>query len=129
MENLNDDNKIMHKWYSFAADQPNSVDALLRLLRERQGISVEEQQQEFGASTEEFTRLRGMKAPRPNLFKNDAQRIAEACKLSAPFKFINALVLARNLQSQLPNVKMSASTHYQAAFDHSEDLDNIPEDS
>src|SRR5579859_395541 len=120
------DEAIMMSWYRYSADQPGSVDSLLRQLRYLQGKSLEEQKTEFGASDQEFTRLRGLKLPRPQFFTSDAQRIAAACHLTYPLAFVQALLLARNLVSQ--PLEYATSQSYEAAFDDIDDLDEVPKD-
>ncbi len=106
---------FLEEWYRFTAEQPWAVDAYLRVLRTREGKTLEQQQQEFGAGNQEFLQLRGMPLPRPHLFRSDAQRIAEACRLQFPLQFVSALLLARNLLMSQPE---SGNVHsYEAAFD------------
>src|SRR5438094_8791623 len=90
------DKRLIANWYRFAADRPDSLDALLSLLRQRKGQTLEQQQDEFGVTDEQYMRLRALRPPRPDLFLADAQRIAEACALTHPLAFVQALVLARN---------------------------------
>lgn len=119
------DSDILANWYRFASEQSGFVDSYLRLLRDHQGQTLTDQQREFGASDENFLRLRGMKLPRPNAFTKDAQRIANACQLTNPFAFIRAIMLAR----QIANIDSAAPANegYQAAFDEMPDLDTPPE--
>ena len=117
--------EIMMRWYQYAARQPSSVEALLQLLRERTGETVEEQRAAFGASEDEWIRLRGFRAPRGEQFSSDAQRIAAACHLGHPFAFVQQLKLARNLMTN--SGAAGKGTFYQAAFDAEEDLDQPPE--
>lgn len=123
---LSDDN-IMDAWYQFVAAQPDSVDALLRLLRDRRGETLAEQQHSFGATEDQFARLRGLLAPRPERFTSDAQEIANACQLANPFAFVQALVLARNVART--TLKDSGSNqYYRAAFDALDQLDELPDE-
>lgn len=119
------DDAIMIKWYRYAAEQPGSVDSLLRVLRERTGQTVAEQQAEFGASDEQWPRLRGFRVPRPDAFSSDARHIAEACQLASPFAFVQQLKLAWNLTNAPP--ASGTTQFYQAAFDARDDLDPGPE--
>lgn len=124
--NTNSDSEILQGWYQFAAQEPGSVDSLLQLLRNRQGKSFDQQRIEFGAAPQQFDRLRSMRLPREHLFAQDAKRIAEACHLSNPTAFIQALILARNIQQSEPFT--STHTSYRAAFDDTENLDDIPDE-
>lgn len=90
--------EIMDSWYRFAAEQPGSVGYLLGALRTRLNQSAEQQQQEFGVSDQQYTRLLGLRAPRPDQYAADAQRIADGCGLTNPSALVRALLLARNLQ-------------------------------
>jgi hypothetical protein len=119
------DADILANWYRFASGQLGFVDSYLQLLRERQGKSLTDQQREYGASDENFLRLRGMKLPRSNTFTKDAERIANACQLSDPFAFVRALMLARKLATL--DSAAPANEGYQAAFDEMPDLDAPPE--
>jgi len=118
--------QIMANWYRHSIEQPGSVDSLLCILRDRLGQSLEHQQAEFGANDYEFNQLRGFGLPRPQAFTKDAHRIAIACKLTNPFAFIRAMVLARKLTHNLP--QSNDFQYYQAAFDELEDLDELPDE-
>lgn len=150
------DDLIMQRWYQYAADTPDSVGYLLGILRQRLGQSLEEQQAEFEASEPDFTRLLGLRAPRPNVYANDAQRMAIACNLGNPRAFVRALLLSRNLVPAIPVTPSSSSSttlsgnitpldarrseqlkqvspqesvdrdYYMAAFDAQDDLDTLP---
>ena len=129
------DDAILRDWCQYAAGQPAFVGFLLRLLREQQKKSVEQQRKEFEVSPEDFNQLEGMPLPRPNQFTRDAQRIAEVCHLSAPDTFVNAMVLARSLARTLAqtgtesaSMPINLSASYQAAHDADEELDQIPEE-
>ena len=120
------DEEIMTNWYRYAAEQPGSVDELLRALRNRLGQTLEQQRLEFGASATDFNRLRGLRHPRSDHFVSDAQQIAETCHLTNPFAFVRTMVLARNLKQQQ---SAALSDHsYQAAFDVVDDLDRFPDE-
>lgn len=121
----NSDEEILQVWYQFASSQPSSVDSYLHLLRDRQGKTLEEQCEEFGVSIDQFNRLRSMQLPRESQFASDAKRMADACHLSEPMRFVQAMVLARNLQR-----RESQNLHpgYQAAFDDIDDLDKFPDE-
>lgn len=110
-------------WYSYAATEEGFVGSLLQLLRERTGITLEQQQQKYGAGDAEFIRLQGMPLPRPDRFRSDAQRIAAACSLAFPLAFVHDLVLARNL-----TLLAGGEQAYRAAFDAGESLDEPPEE-
>lgn len=120
------DSEILHGWYQFASAQPGSVETLLKLLRARQGKSLKDQQTEFGASLEQFSRLRAMRLPRSASFTSDALRMAEACQLSEPMRFVHALVLARSFS--LGSGQPEAQAGYKAALDDIGDLDAEPSD-
>ncbi|MCB9452391.1 MAG: hypothetical protein H6672_13220 [Anaerolineaceae bacterium] len=122
--NTNSDSEILQGWYQFAAQQPGSVESLLQLLRNRQGKSSDRQRTEFGATSQMFDKLRSMRLPREQFFAQDAKRIAEACYLSNPTAFVQALILARNIQQS--EQFQAASTSYMAAFDDNDNLDEIP---
>lgn len=127
MESRPSDNEIMTAWYKFVAVQPDSVDALLRLVRDRRGETLRDQQHTFGATDDQFTRLRGFLAPRPERFKSDALAIATACQLTNPFAFVQTLVLARNL-SKTPTKEADSNRYYRAAFDALDQLDEWPDE-
>jgi HPt (histidine-containing phosphotransfer) domain-containing protein len=115
------DEEIMTGWYAYAADEPGFVGYWLNLLCERQSITTDEQQGEFGADDLAFLRLRAMPLPRSQSLASDAHRIAEACGLKNLMAFVQAMILASNLvraTNQSP-----VQEFYQAAFDIDEDLD------
>lgn len=118
------DDAILEEWYRHAAQQPGSVESLLALLRSRQAKSPEQQRIEVGASEPEFLRLQAMRLPRPHLFASDAQRMAVACHLTNPIRFVHELLLARNL-ARATDVSGPVES-YQAAFDAAGDLDESP---
>lgn len=119
------DDKIMMKWYRYAVEQPDAVESLLRVLRERTGQTAEEQRAEFGASDEHWLRLRGFRLPREDTFSSDARRIAEVCQLANPFVFVQQLKLARKLTDASP--ASGTGQFYRAAFDAQDGLDRAPE--
>jgi hypothetical protein len=121
--NMHSDKEILQVWYGFAASQPGSVDSFLRFLRERQNKSEDAQLEEYGASLEQFHRLCSMRLPREKHFTNDAMRMANACQLSAPLRFVQDMVLARNLIHN--NQVSNEPTGYRAAFDDIGNLDEI----
>lgn len=118
--------RMLTSWYRYAAGQPGSVDSLLRLLRERTQQTEANQQAQFGASDDDWVRLKGFRVPREHHFTGDARRIAEACHLKNPFPFIQALRLAHSLESAPSSAE--SSTYYRAAFDSDDELDNMPEE-
>jgi hypothetical protein len=120
------DEAVLRAWYEFAAQEPGFVGSFLRLLRERQGKSAEDQQAELGIDHEAFMRLQGIPLPRARVFANDALRIAETCGLPSPLSLVGLLVLARNLATAPAHVE--AAHVYQAAFDATESLDDPPEE-
>src|SRR5947209_16027661 len=91
------DEEIMASWYAYAADEPGFVGYWLDLLRERQGVTAVEQQNEFGADEPVFWRLQSMPLPQSQALARDAHRIAEHCKLQNPIAFVHAMILARSL--------------------------------
>jgi len=115
------------RWYRYASEQPGFVGSALRLLRERAGISIEEQQRDFGVDDQTFLRLQGMPLPRAKSIPSDANRIAEACQLSNRLAFVRAMVMACNLERDADwEVARDA---YQAAFDEEDDLDQYTEEA
>ena len=58
------DEEIMESWYSFVATEPGFV-GMLKLLRDRDGTTREQQQKVFGVNDQEFRRLEAMPMPRP----------------------------------------------------------------
>lgn len=120
--NRDSDQEILQAWYEYAAAQSGSVGVLLRLLRERQHKSDENQRAEYGASIEQFQRLCSMRLPRENQFTSDALRMANACRLTAPMRFVQDMVLAKNINR---GDQESAAKSYRAAFDDVDDLDDI----
>jgi hypothetical protein len=121
MSTLSDD-EIMAAWYAYAAEQPGSIDALLRLLRESLNQTLEGQQAAFGVNDRQFLRLRGFASPRPDRFVDDAQRIAQACGLRNPVAFVSQLLVARRLMQAAPTA--TSGPAYRAAFDARNDLDD-----
>jgi len=130
--NFNDD-AILNEWYQYAAEKEAFVGIWLRMLRERQKITHEQQQRDFGVNGQEFIRLQGMPLPRPNQFTRDARRIAEACHLTDPSAFVQAMLLARSFgrnQSQESTASQFVARHsYQAAYDADEDLDKLSDEN
>lgn len=123
-DNLSDEEMIT-AWHGYAANQIGFVGDALRLLRDYQGQTLQEQQSEFGVSDKIFLRLQSMLMPRSQLFTNDAQRIAESCGLANPFAFVKAMVLARTLEHA--RAQPSVKEIYQAAFDAEDGLDEMPD--
>ena len=115
------DEEIIVSWHAYVADEPGFVGIWLRLLRERQGITPVEQQNEFGADDQAFFRLQAMPLPRSKLLARDAHRIAEACNLKYPMAFVQAMILARDLSHTADQA--GPQEFYQAAFDEEEDLE------
>jgi hypothetical protein len=123
---------ILQGWYTYAADEVGSVGSWLRLVQERTGRTPAEQQREFGATEDQFLRLRAMRLPRQDQFTSDAQRIALACGIDNPFAFTKVLLLARGIHN---TYRTSAPTqgaehseqYYMAAFDAQDDLDELPD--
>ncbi len=114
MDNMMSDDEIMANWYRYAAEQSGSADSLLRVLRDRVGQTVQQQQREFGAGDDEFVRLRGFRRPRSDRFAADAQSIAEACNLTNPLAFVRAMILARAIEQR--RTTAASRQYYQAAF-------------
>ncbi len=114
------DEEIMLSWYTHVADEPGFVGYWLGLLRERQGITPAEQQTEFGTDEQVFLRLQAMPLPQSQSLARDAHRIAEICNLSNPLAFVQAILIARNLDQTADN--STVQEFYQAAFDE-EDLE------
>jgi hypothetical protein len=108
------DAEILQKWYEYAAGQPGSIGSLLHLLRFRQRKSEEQQRLEFEVSAADFAKLQSLRTPRSDRFHSDAERIAVACHIGQVFRFVQTLMLARNLaaQEQAPEGEV-----YEAAFD------------
>lgn len=115
------DKEIMASWYAYAAEEPGFVGYWLGLLRKRQRITLEQQQSELGVDEQILLRLQAMPLPRPELLARDAHRIAEACNLENPMAFVQAMILAHNLERA--QAHMTVREFYQAAFDAAEDLD------
>lgn len=113
--------EILSAWYEYAANRPGFVGSALNLLRERQEITSQQQQMEFGVSDQMFLRLQAMPLPRSRSVAGDAHRIAEACGLANPIAFVQAMILARSLEDTKAQVDGEQS--YQAAFDAEDDLD------
>ncbi len=114
--------KNLQDWYHQAAQQPWSVDALLRRVRVHDFKTQEQQRNEFGATPEEFSRLQAMHAPREDSYAMDARRIAQARHLQHPNEFVQAMLLARQLTLSSQATE-DTDHYYQAAFDAVEDLD------
>lgn len=115
------DEEIMTRWYAYAADEPGFVGHWLKLLRERESVTPDHQQSEFGANDRAFLQLQAMPLPRSESLTRDAHRIGEACGLGNPMAFVQAMILANNLISDTNQA--SVQEFYQAAFDADEDLD------
>lgn len=109
------DAEIRQKWYEYASQQPESIGSLLQLLRFRQRKTEEQQQLEFGVSAADFAKLQSIRAPRPDRFHSDAERIAAACHVSQVFQFVQMLMIARNLAAV--QEQTSEGEVYEAAFD------------
>ncbi len=126
------DDLLLNNWYQYAAKQKGFVGNWLDMLREQQKITLNQQRHNLGASREDFVRLQGMPLPRPNQFTRDAKRIAEACNLTNPSAFVQAMLLARSLgrnQTQEANKsQLVMNNSYQAAYDADEDLDKSPDE-
>jgi len=122
------DNEIMESWYSFVATAPGFVGGILKLLRDREGTTSEQQQKVFGVNDQGFHRLEAMPMPRPRSLASDAQRIAEVCNLANPLAFVQAIVLASKLKKIQNKQSENAEEFYQAAFDLENDLDHIPDE-
>lgn len=112
------DEEIMASWYAYVADEPGFVGYWLDLLRERQGITAVEQQNEFGADEAVFLRLQSIPLPRSHALARDAHRIAEHCNLKNPMAFVQAMLLARSLENTADT--SAVQEFYQAAFDEEE---------
>ena len=121
------DDALLRHWYQFAASQSGFVGYWLQMLREQQKISSEEQQNNLGASKENFLKLQGMPLPRPTQFTKDARQIAKACHLKDPSAFVQIMLLARSLErnqgKESSNSQTITGQAYQAAYDVDEDLD------
>lgn len=124
--NKTHDEELMQSWYQYAAEREGSVDSFLRVLRNQLGHTLEQQQNQFGATDSEFDRLRGFGLPRPRSFAEDAKRIAEACHLTHSKAFVNTMLLVFKL-SNTRSMK-GLRQYYQAAFDDTDELDKPPED-
>jgi hypothetical protein len=131
------DDALLNEWYRYAAGQEGFVGSWLQMLRERQKITPEQQQRDFGASSQDFVRLQGMPLPRANQFTKDARRIAEVCHLANPSTFVQALLLVRSFKRSQPasdgdlehtGSQFTARQSYQAAYDADEDLDQLPDE-
>lgn len=120
------DEAILRAWYHFAAEQSGFIGESLQRLRERQQISLEEQQREFGASNEAFAQIQGIPMPRTHRLAADANAIAEHCGLGNPLAFVQALVLAAKIRTS--SIAKPAEGQYRAAFDSTEDLDKLPDE-
>lgn len=120
----NDD--AMERWYRYAAEREGSVDSYLRVLRNQLGQNLDQQKNQFGVSDSEFNRLRGFRLPRSTSFVEDAKRIAEVCHLSHPNAFVKAMLVVHKV-SQGASAQ-AAQQAFQAAFDDTDDLDELPKD-
>lgn len=118
---------ILNNWYRHAAQLPGSVSALLQLLRNKERTTEEEQRERLGADPDSFSRLKAMRAPRPQSFVDDARRIADICHLQNRNEFVSWMLLARNLREHMIAPEPSEQ-YYEAAFDAFDGLDDIPED-
>ena len=122
------DASLLNNWYQYAAQQKGFVGNWLRMLREHQKITLQQQQLDMGASKQDFVRIQGMPLPRSNQFTRDARRIAEACHLANPSAFVQAMLLARSLERastpETDKLHLIINNSYQAAYDADEDLDN-----
>lgn len=125
MAALPTDAEILQKWYTYAAGQPGSVGSLLQLLRFRQRKSEEQQRLEFEVSPADFARLQSIRAPREDHFHSDAERIAAACHVGQVFRFVQTLLLARNLATQ---GQPTEGEVYEAAFDASASDQDLTEE-
>lgn len=127
MDDINDisDEKILADWYAYASDELGFVGSWLNLLRERQSITPDQQQSEFGTDDEAFVQLQAMPLPRSESLAGDAHRIAEVCSLKNPMAFVQAMILANNLMHATGQAPIQE--FYQAAFDADEDLDRLPD--
>ncbi|MHB8595788.1 MAG: hypothetical protein ACYDER_03145 [Ktedonobacteraceae bacterium] len=112
----------LQSWYRYAAEQPWAVDAYLCLVRMHEFKTQEQQQNEFGTTAEHFLHLQAMHLPREDSFVEDALHIAQACHLDNPNAFVQAMVLASQLQ-QSSSISQHANQFYQAAYDAGDDLD------
>lgn len=112
---------VLVGWYRHAGGQPGSVGTLLRLLREREGTTIAEQQATFGADARAFAHLESMRQPRAHQYAADARRIAEACGAGHPLAVVQALLLARGLTAAAADPPADDRV-YQAAFDATDDL-------
>ncbi len=83
-------------------------------MRFRQRKSEDQQRLEFEVSAADFAKLQSIRAPRPDRFHSDAQRIAVACHVGQVFHFVQMLMLARNLAVQEQTTEGEV---YEAAFD------------
>src|SRR5262245_14334459 len=119
------DEQILGSWYDFVSTEPGFVGYLLKILRDKEGTTFEEQQSSFGVDADRFRHLQAMPKPRPGHLSGDAHRIAEVCNLNNPFAFVQAMVLASNLANSLETTE--TEEYYQAAFDPELDLDEIPD--
>jgi len=122
-DELASDEEVLRSWYRFAADQSGFIGESLRLLRERQGTTAEQQRREFGASDEAFEQVRGMIMPRPDRLAADAHAIAVYCGIANPFAFVQALLLATKIRG--PAASLPASERYRAALEAGDDLDDL----
>ena len=129
MEQEKTNNKVVNGWYKYAARQLGFVGHALRLIREFNGQSEEDQRREFGADEEAFMRLQGMPLPRAQALASDANRIAEECGLTIPLAFVRMMILAQGLERTHTNDKSANQKFYQAAFDDEGDLDQFPEEA
>jgi hypothetical protein len=112
---------VLVGWYRHAGRQPGSVGTLLRLLREREGTTIAEQQAAFGADARAFAHLQSMRQPRAHRYAADARRIAVACRVGRPLAVVQALLLARGLAAAAADPPADDCA-YQATFDATDDL-------
>ena len=121
-------NRGVTAWYRYAAKQPGFVGHALRLLRESNGQSDEEQRRELGVDEFSFLRLQGMPLPRDHSLVPDANRIANECGLTDSLAFVRTMILAQNLGRGGSGEQPATLEFYQAAFDDEGDLDQFPEE-
>lgn len=126
MNDSTNEQEMLNGWYRHAAQLPGSIDELLKLLRIREGITEEEQRVLLGIDHDNFSRLKAMRAPRPQFFVSDARRIAAYCKLEDQNQFVSWMLLSRNLKETIKS--QTARSYYEAAFDARDDLDDVPEE-
>ncbi len=114
---------LLTSWRNYAARQPDSVGALLTLLRDRLDETEAQQRDAYGADEGQFSRLGSFPRPRPERVPDDAYRIALACGLGRPLAFVSAMLVAGGLSDAAASGLTAAA--YRAAYDAPDDAGEL----